>query len=1042
MLSNTNPGSRFIFFIAIVAICFIVPAIVFYISYDLWLRVITFAVSILALFFGFRLASDTTVSDNKLRLTVLTSTTSLLFLYLQFRQKILWPFIAKFVPQAQTIPAWNEYSLDPVTIAVLILATVIAYLVLGSLRRSSPMGVPEARISEVLPQLSNPQRLKILKDALLRRLDRIDDETRWSDSNYVPLEAEVQILEGESTRGRLVDLLTALQRNQKAQIFVVLGEPGTGKSVAMRKLARDLLEGSKNSDRIAVYVNLREWRSEKIWTEKSPPTVQDFEVFLYNNLMQNYNLDSNSKAFLQDNYQRLLPAGYFFFIFDSFDEIPAVLDKDENSWLIKALSDCIVGYALSGLNSRAVLSSRLFRKPQLVNKKRTVYEIRPFSDDRIVRAISQSVNNHVALSRLVFGSRPDLGSIARNPFLLDLLINHFNQTGAAPANQADMFKTYIQSNIDLARRTHDLKEVSDPEIYEMCEYIALTMFNSHNIGLEIVDVDLKEKAQPIVSTVLRFLAQARVGRLNPITSVFSYSHRRFHEYFLVRVLSSRKQPIPFDAIQTDSRWRDALVLYAEVAPEADAKIIISHSWEYIGRLKTASISENADEFFEARNSLWFLVEGFRAKSALLYAYHAGLFDIVRTKIENDVDYIEKRVVVEAFALLPLSMSHELMLSVISRYPQWIGERAVSAARYLPHIDSELANAIFGFCTNRNGFAGVVEAIRQRRTFELSDAFKAVALRLKWFLADICKVSICTLLLFIGGVYHLTAEFFNSVIGITVFIVIAFIASAYRWIGLSITYRLAAKLLLASIFAIVVGEWVNDVVKARLASGAMTIVTIAKSLIANADPWIGGVTIVALVGLSSLDPVFWKEVTEGVSRVWANPRKVLESLLPRRSFVVFVTWMIGALGVSVYGKDIDYVINYLWSFVPETIKAIVEVLGRGFIWLAGAVLAIASLAGVIAVIAFIGRFLLDLRNLYRCKRSFNPNRIDIARQFESFYTKTGRTWYVDWLESASIDHFDILRQHNNRWPPEGRPQLSGDEASLRLARLDARWLGLD
>jgi hypothetical protein len=302
----------------------------------------------------------------------------------------------------QAASPWLETTFDPLTIIVLILAALISYLVLYSLRQPSPMGIPETVIRDVLPQLSNFQRIRILKDALLRKLDRIDDETRWSDSNYVPLEAEVQTLEGKSTRGRVVDLLTALRKNKRAQVFVVLGEPGTGKSVAMRKLARDLLEASADSDRIAVYVNLREWRSTKIWTEQSPPTVQEFEEFLYHNLMQNYNLDSNSKAFLQNNYHRLMQAGYFFFIFDSFDEIPAVLDKDENSWLIRAVSDCIVGYALSGLNSRAVVSSRLFRKPQLVNKKRSVYEIRPFSDDRIVSAISQSANDHVALSRLVF----------------------------------------------------------------------------------------------------------------------------------------------------------------------------------------------------------------------------------------------------------------------------------------------------------------------------------------------------------------------------------------------------------------------------------------------------------------------------------------------------------------------------------------------------------------------------------------------------------------------------------------------------------------
>jgi Cdc6-like AAA superfamily ATPase len=138
------------------------------------------------------------------------------------------------------------------------------------------MGKPEHDISDILPsKVTNVDRLTILKSTLKATLDQIDNATRWSDANYVPLQAEVQIIDGRASRRRIVDLLTALRSDQRTRLFLVLGNPGTGKSVALRKLARDLLAESERSARIPVYINLKEWRTDKPWTEADSPTPAD-----------------------------------------------------------------------------------------------------------------------------------------------------------------------------------------------------------------------------------------------------------------------------------------------------------------------------------------------------------------------------------------------------------------------------------------------------------------------------------------------------------------------------------------------------------------------------------------------------------------------------------------------------------------------------------------------------------------------------------------------------------------------------------------------
>jgi hypothetical protein len=511
MLLRQDSIQRYGFFIIIVLLAFGVPIAAFIYSHDVWIRLCVVALSLTVLFFGFRLASDNTVSDNKVRLGVIGLANAVLLAQLQFREHVLAKLQTLGLPIS--VPQLDG-SLDIVSILVVVATVVVGFLVLRSLNKRPAMGKPDVSIEDVLPPITNFDRLSILKQTLKLNLDQIDTATRWNDANYVPLEAEVRIIEGRASKRRIVDLLEALRVDQRTRIFVVLGDPGTGKSVAMRKLARDLTIESAWSARIPVYVNLKEWRRRAPWTLDDKPTGEEFYQFLLLHTLES--LDFNSRSLLQEgnNYRRLFEAGYFFFILDSFDEIPAVLDHNETSWLIDELSAAITRCVLGGHNSRAVIASRLFRKPKIISEFRSVFEIRPFSDDRIVKAIRAAATDSDRLIKIVLTERSDLGAIGRNPFLLHLIINHFNVKHEAPHSQAQMFETFLQSNIDFAKAQYDFKSVPDSEIYQICEDISESMFHQSNVGLELSDVELKEQvSSPNLPAVLRFLAQARIGRI-------------------------------------------------------------------------------------------------------------------------------------------------------------------------------------------------------------------------------------------------------------------------------------------------------------------------------------------------------------------------------------------------------------------------------------------------------------------------------------------------------------------------------------------------
>lgn len=1048
---------RLVFFVVIVLIVTGVPLVVFSYTNDFLLRFVIVAISIISLILGFRIAIHTRITDNRIRLLVVTTSAGIFGIVLHFKQQ-LFSEIGK-----RLVRLWNNtfntdlpeaifdvVSTDLVTGLVLVSTVAVAYFVLRSLSGTPPMGVPDHQIAEILPAVTNFDRLDNLKQTLRGLLDQTDQASRWHESSYVPLAAEVQVLEGRRTRRHIVDLLGALKSNQSSKIFVVLGDPGTGKSIAMRKLVRDLLMESGRSDRIPIYINLKEWRVDREWTPTCPPQVSDFHQFVFNNLLQS--LDWSSRFFVQTNYQALLEAGYLFFVFDSFDEIPAVLDHDENSWLIEALSNCIVTYALGGTNARAIIASRLFRKPTVAHQLRSVLEIRPFSDDRIVQAIDRGADDPKLVKTIVLTKRSDLGSIARNPFLLHLIIAHFNAERTAPITQAQMFETYFKSNMNTARSAYGLQSIDDNQVFDVCEKVSQLMFSTPNVGLEIPEAELQAKINSRnLSAVISFLAQARIGRIGGISRAFSFSHRRFNEYFLVRRLMAEPELIPFNAIQSDSRWRDALVLYAEVASEPSALQLAKHSWNYAGRLEHLSLGSQRTEFVEARHSLRFLIEGFRSRTFTITEYHSKLASLIATKLQTESDYLEKKTVVEALGLIPFELSAPLILTALRDYPGWISEHAAGAARYLTRIDDQLADAIVDHCTQRPGLEGIKESMRQERVFAISDAFIQVARGLRHFRWDFYKSSLALALLvscivaqanIVAGFAFISSFFYLGIAGsiaagvksldksrewakaLTRSPLIRPVMQLHEWItrGGAVNYPpfILVWTLLATSYLALDASAPNPLVAKALG---------LPQSIPRAD--IAPLFVIALVGSLPLSPRLWRRLRLMVLRVF-----ILKDFI----------WFIGALigigaTLATFGLG-AWLLLQLWIFIESIDPAVASMLKALADYAVIVVLAIIGITLVAPFVIYALRVASDYLSLKTTTRQFVPDRQRIAAAFLSLQTEWMRLRYVAWLERASLDHIVQMRSPSNVWPNGKRPQPNGDGAAVRLAQLDAVWLGLD
>jgi hypothetical protein len=464
----------------------------------------------------------------------------------------------------------------------LVLAFVLAAVYIVNSLNQSPtaMGIHPIPIDQDIPETTFRQQLKNVCDSLSEDLRGIDIKTNWSASYFTPLEAEVEVSTPSGTRRRTADLLGAIRRSN-ARLFLVLGEPGSGKSVALRKLCQDLAKEVDKTGKIPIYINLKEWRPERKWNASHPPTVDELYAFIFTNIKSR---DIVTSRFFSKYFDRLYEAGRLFFVLDSFDEIPAVLDEKENSELIRNLSHMIFKF-LKGARaeeSQGILASRNFRRPTSEFQTEMTLEILPFTEEKVVQTLERHGETTRRLATVLFRDRSELVPVARNPFAAALIADYASVPGRGlPSSQSEMYSAYISTTLDAVEERIERKKLNKEVVLEVAIKIADVMFQ--DIGLEASVAELRTKlANHPVDDVVEILKFARLGRgVAGDESRFSFVHRRFAEYFAVQELLERNKDVKFEEIPEDSQWRDAYVLYCEVANPEKSEEIARFCWEVI-----------------------------------------------------------------------------------------------------------------------------------------------------------------------------------------------------------------------------------------------------------------------------------------------------------------------------------------------------------------------------------------------------------------------------------------------------------------------------
>jgi len=899
-----------------------------------------------------------------------------------------------------------------------------------------------------------------LIDDLSAYIDRLDEELRWNRKHFIELETDIDLVLSNERRRSTGNLLQAIRSNSTARLFVVLGDPGSGKSVALRTLMRSLLRQALNNGQIPIYINLCEWQGNApVLTEFETGETSPIAQFILRFLRAQ--LSDVSYGFLRRHFDRLQSEGQFFFILDSFDEIPAVLDSNESSALIRELSEQLYRFVLSGHGARGLIASRYFRRPTIRRRDRCVLEIRPFNDTRIEQIIDQQALNPEVLKRRIFIESVLLGSAARSPFLLSLILDYEKyQAKPVPDNQVELFQTYISQAIADAVSVLDRSIEPLPDLMLLCKHIARLMFERSDLGLDVPLSTLAETLDfPHLDESLATLRDHKLFRISENRHL-SFTHRRFQEYFIVQTYFENPHAVPIEEIVEDSRWRDSMVLYAEIVPdqqvsrdaklgvgeagstEGEAERIAEFCWQHIRVLSINSLLSEPEQYLRGLNAMRFLVEAFRSRPQVVNSFRKPFAEQVMTLLQGDsvVDLLNARYAVESVTFMSDQDAAKVLEVALNIESPWISETAFRACRYLGKVPETVIEALRLF-VQRLTF----REIRQHRR-ELSvalsfhDQFSQVRRELG---RSNLQTQLCSLvfwaLLFLTPLVCLLLMFF-SLGNIIVTLALApavnknellrrlsrsdvidlfsygFTPIMSPWIivlWIPIVIVLIASSFFVSKFVTKLSEWWPQ------AQSLLSMFSLYIPLVAS-----GLVLAVLIIGPRDIILIgAWKKlVGSSMGEMFSKNREYLSSLILVIIGLVVVEYFdLGTIIIS-FEWLVDLIYIFIFIIFP------IVVVGKS----------------VYELYRLIRNRVTDYRLLRESTRVFSPDRNTIALHFLGFKTDAYRAHYVRWLEDQVPNQraLDQLAESDNVWPQGVRPNVANDDASARLAQLDARWIGIE
>jgi len=342
--------------------------------------------------------------------------------------------------------------------------------------------------------------------------------------------------------------------------------------------------------------------------------------------------------------------------------------------------------------------------------------IRPLSDNRIKEALYKYMGKELPLAKKLWQElyqyRGDILQISRNPFYLALLAGYVKDKKILPERHYDLFEHFVQIRALADKNRLSYFGLSPSDLIQKASILAFSMTQANNIGLSAKIDQINQITRNYdqedgwdrdkIESLLDALCYSKLGRIlqeeigEP--KVFSFVHRRFHEYFCARYIREKLTDAPIERFSEDDRWREVLILLCEVLPtECLIKIFqLIRSALYAGeKSKSGSI-----EHRKAIETIRFLKDGFRSRiNDIPQDIRLQCSNFIRKQFEEGNPIDQKRAT-EATSIADEGSIHSILeLALASQSPR-VRETAIRSCRILRVVSMPIAVEIRNYLYQR------------------------------------------------------------------------------------------------------------------------------------------------------------------------------------------------------------------------------------------------------------------------------------------------------------------------------------------------------
>jgi hypothetical protein len=435
--------------------------------------------------------------------------------------------------------------------------------------------------------------------SVVDRLKQINIDERWSHPRYVELEAEVEADGSQRGRGRFGRRRRGGLRRERSlgrallgsseQRILLQGDPGSGKSVALRHVAMELanrvIDAPTSAGPIGLYVSLKDLRPSA-----DEISAEDVRAHV---------LRAHPVRYVQENLDSDAESGRWTFLFDSFDEIPEIMAAVEVDATVRRYEDAITAFLEDVRPCMGIVAAREYRGPSHVPWTRfRLLELSDRRRDELVERSGVGARARLLIETELPNAPSAIRNLSDNPMFLALLCEFVDHARRFPATTHEVFESYVDRCLN-ADEPDRVLGLTNREVRQVAQEIAFCMAADPGLGLStelepLTDSMLRHgfdpadaRLRPAVE-VLRRIRLARTDRVSTRLSgpPFSFAHRRFQEYFATCLVLAEPDRVPPATLLRNGRWRETAVTFLQLQSPEDAVGLVAEAQAILGAVDT------------------------------------------------------------------------------------------------------------------------------------------------------------------------------------------------------------------------------------------------------------------------------------------------------------------------------------------------------------------------------------------------------------------------------------------------------------------------